>query len=179
MWTFDPNATNGVAGGLGSIGRSIVRWMVSRGAKHLLLPSRSGAASKAAVEVVAALSAKGVNVMTPKCDVPSFDSLKDVLAGDMPPIKGSINAAMILQDAIFDNMTHAQWELTLKSKVHSTANLDQLLSKDLDFFILLSSLGGVYSNVAQCNYAASCSFQDAVARHRTLRGRKAFTFDIG
>lgn len=37
----------------------------------------------------------------------------------------------------------------------------------MDFFILLSSLVGIYGSIAQCNYAAGCAFQDALARHRT------------
>lgn len=156
-----------------------MRWLASRGAKHLFLPSRSGAAFGAAQELVAELTAKGVNIMTPKCDVSCFDSLKEALAGDMPPVKGCINAAMVLQDAVFDNMSHAQWELTIKSKAHTTSNLDRLLPNALDFFILLSSLGGIYGNVAQSNYAAGCSFQDAVARRRVSQGRKAIAFDIG
>ena len=153
--------------------------MIDRGARHLLLPSRSGAASKAATELVAAFAAKGVDIMTPKCDVSCPESLKAALAMDMPPIKGCINAAMVLQDAIFDNMTHAQWQLTIRSKVHSASNLNELLPKGLDFFVLLSSLGGIYGNVAQSNYAASCSYQDAVARHRVSQGQKAVAFDIG
>ncbi|KAI9646805.1 hypothetical protein NHQ30_004804 [Ciborinia camelliae] len=38
-------------GGLGGIGRSILKWMVTRGAKYLLVPSRSGATSAAAAPV--------------------------------------------------------------------------------------------------------------------------------
>lgn len=89
-----------VAGGLGGIGRAIIRWMASRGAKHLILPSRSGPSSKAATEAVAELAKKGVNVVAPKCDVSSASSLAEVLeecSKTMPPVKGCINAAMVLQ----------------------------------------------------------------------------------
>ncbi|OTB01369.1 hypothetical protein M426DRAFT_64177 [Hypoxylon sp. CI-4A] len=97
----------------------------------------------------------------------------------MPPIKGCINAAMVLQDAIFENMTHAQWDLTIRSKVHTSWNLHRLLPGSIDFFILLSSLSGVYGSVAQSNYAAGCTFQDALARYRTTRRLKAISLDIG
>jgi NAD(P)-dependent dehydrogenase (short-subunit alcohol dehydrogenase family) len=98
-WTFDENATYLVAGGLGGIGRSMLRWMATRGAKHLLVPSRSGAASDAASEVVRELSNQGVNVSTPKCDLSSQESVSNMLkdsAETMPPIRGCIVATMVL-----------------------------------------------------------------------------------
>ncbi|ORY58512.1 fatty acid synthase S-acetyltransferase [Pseudomassariella vexata] len=181
-WMFDPNASYVVAGGFGGLGRAILRWMAARGAKHLIVPSRSGPASNTASEVVSELTLLGINITTPKCDVSSLASLVSVLqdcSSTMPPIKGCINATMDLQDAIFDSMTHAQWELTLKSKVQSSWNLHHSLPQDLDFFILLSSLSGVCGTIGQSNYAAGCSYQDALARYRVANGQKAVSFDIG
>lgn len=37
----------------------------------------------------------------------------------------------------------------------------------MDFFILLSSLVGIYGALGQSIYAAGCAFQDALARART------------
>lgn len=70
-------------------------------------------------------------------------------------------------------MTHAQWSKTIRSKVNASWNLHQLLPGDLDFFLLLSSIGGIYGSPGQANYAAGCTFQDALARHRTTAGRPA------
>ncbi|KAI1455751.1 hypothetical protein F4805DRAFT_459397 [Annulohypoxylon moriforme] len=182
-WSFDPTASYLVAGGLGGLGRLIIRWMASKGAKHLILPSRSGSSSQNAVEVVSELSERGVNVVTPRCDVGVAASvtamLRDCASSGMPPIKGCINAAMNLQDAIFENMTHEQWESTVNSKAQSSWNLHQFLPQGLDFFILLSSLSGVYGSPVQSNYAAGCTFQDALARYRTVHGEKAISLDIG
>lgn len=77
-------------------------------------------------------------------------------------------------------MAHSQWALNLQSKVHTSWNLHQLLPKDMDFFILLSSLMGIYANPSQSNYAAGCVFQDTLARHRSARGlRGSASLDIG
>ncbi|KAJ2984539.1 hypothetical protein NUW58_g6007 [Xylaria curta] len=98
-WTFDENATYLVAGGLGGIGRSILRWMVTRGAKYLLVPTRSGVASAAASEAVRELSDQNIVVSTPKCDVSSKDSLSRMVeesATTLPPIRGCIVATMVL-----------------------------------------------------------------------------------
>jgi acyl carrier protein len=75
-------------------------------------------------------------------------------------------------------MTLPQWEQTSSSKVESSWNLHTLLPK-LDFFILLSSVSGVVGNPGQSNYAAGCTFQDALARHRSQGGQKAISIDLG
>ncbi|KAI0856789.1 hypothetical protein F4860DRAFT_528792 [Xylaria cubensis] len=182
-WQLNPGASYIIAGGFGGLGRAIIKWMVDRGAKHLIILSRSGPVSESAVELVSRLTSKGVMVFAPKCDASSPTSLAEVLqkceVQNIPPIKGCINAAMVLQDAVFENMTHAQWELTVNSKVQSSWNLHNMLPEDLDFFVLLSSLAGICGTIAQSNYAGGCSAQDALARHRTASGQKAISFDVG
>ncbi|CAJ2504945.1 Uu.00g123390.m01.CDS01 [Anthostomella pinea] len=182
-WKCDSNSSYVVAGGLGGIGRAILEWLADKGARYLIVPSRSGGVgSAAASRVVSALEKRGVVVATPACDVASAASLKSTLeecSQRLPPIRGCINAAMVLQDAVFENMTYAQWDLTLRSKAHTTWNLHELLPPSLDFFVLLSSLAGVYGSPAQSNYAAGCAFQDAVASYRTRRGQKAISLDVG
>ena len=77
------------------------QWMASKGAKSLILPSRSGASSISASSAVSELRERGVRVITPKCDVSSpsslFSMLEDCVRSGVPPIKGCINAAMVLQ----------------------------------------------------------------------------------
>ncbi|KAI1653021.1 hypothetical protein F4813DRAFT_400491 [Daldinia decipiens] len=181
-WRFDENASYVIAGGSGGLGRAIIKWMAERGAKYLIVPSRSGSSKPVLAEVISDLAKRGVNVFAPACDVSSSESVAKILeeAGrTMPPVKGCINAAMVLQDAVFDNMTFAQWDLTIKSKVQSALSLHELLPKNLDFFILLSSLNGVCGALAQSNYAGGCSFQDALARYRVAHGQKGVSIDIG
>ncbi|KAF5548225.1 polyketide synthase [Fusarium mexicanum] len=183
LWTFDGNSTYLVAGGSGGLGRAIIRWMADRGAKHLIVPSTSGATSEAAAQLVAELTSHGVNIVAPKCDVSIREDVTVMLeecSRTMPPIKGCFNAAMVLQDAIFQsNITFQQWELTICSKVDTSKNLHELLPKDLDFFILLSSLAGVVGQMASANYAGGCAYQDALAKHRRAKGQNALSLDIG
>lgn len=167
------------------MGRAIAKWMAARGARHLLLPSRSGgAASTAASDLISDLQVRGVNALAPKCDVSDDAALADLLASceghGMPPIKGVINAAMVLQDAVFSNMTHAQWELTIRSKINTTWNLHRHLGQGLDFFVMLSSLIGVLGGMGQANYAAGCAYQDALARQRVREGKiGSVSIDVG
>ncbi|KAK3302820.1 polyketide synthase [Chaetomium strumarium] len=183
-WRFDGQGSYLIAGGSGGLGRAIVRWMADRGAKHIIIASRSGATSEAARGLLAELGARDVNVVAVQCDVSSESSLAGMLEEctrrGMPPVRGCINAAMVLQDAVFqDSMTFGQWDLTMRSKVQSSYNLHRLLPHDLDFFVLLSSLAGVLGQMGSANYAAGCAFQDALARHRLAHGQRALSLDIG
>ncbi|KEY72258.1 hypothetical protein S7711_00257 [Stachybotrys chartarum IBT 7711] len=181
LWTFDPDSSYLIAGGLGGIGRSMLRWMASKGAKHLIALSRSGANSSVAGELVRELSGQGVTVYTPKCDASSLDSILKFLeehGKTVPPIKGCINAAMVLNDSLFDNMPLSAWQQTISSKVMSSWNLHTLFPK-LDFFIMLSSVSGIIGNPGQANYAAGCTFQDRLARYRLSQGQKALSIDLG
>lgn len=76
-------------------------------------------------------------------------------------------------------MTHAQWDLTVRSKAHTAWNLHQFLPETLDFFIMLSSLAGIYGTTGQANYTAGCASQDSLCYYRTSRGQKAVSIDIG
>lgn len=77
-------------------------------------------------------------------------SVLDECGRSMPLVKGYIQATMQLEDALFENMTYSQWPLSLKSKVQATWNLHTLLPS-VDFFIMLSSLSGLYGVLGQGN----------------------------
>ena len=102
-YSFDPNATYLIAGGLGGIGRSVARWMASRGARNLILLSRSIQHSEAVTHLIYSLQQKGVRVETPSCDIAEESVLADLLlkfSRTMPPIKGCIQSSLALKVSI-------------------------------------------------------------------------------
>ncbi|KAL8961754.1 MAG: hypothetical protein Q9193_001734 [Seirophora villosa] len=179
---FDPNASYLVAGGLGGIGRSVARWMANRGAKNLILLSRSALHKEDAQQLITELQRKGVRVETPACDIADEEALALVLAScsqKLPPIKGCIQSTMALNDQPFQDMTQQSFLAAIRPKVHGSWNLHKLLPNDLDFFILFSSVQGIVGSKFQANYACGNVYQDALARHRVRNGQKAFSLDIG
>ncbi|KAF7931189.1 uncharacterized protein EAE97_009398 [Botrytis byssoidea] len=181
-YCFDHDKTYVVAGGMGGIGRSIATWLANRGARWLLLLSRSGARSPDALEFVKKLESRGVFVATPSCDISNNEELKKVLAvstKQMPPIKGCIQACMVLQDEMFEKMSYSQWEAALKPKVDGSWNLHTLLPEAMDFFVLLSSVSGICGQSGQANYAAANTYLDALSHYRVAKGQKAISIDLG
>jgi acyl transferase domain-containing protein len=70
---LDANATYLVTGGLGALGLHAARWLVARGARHLVLASRR-APNAAATAQMAALQAAGVNVAIVAADVSTAEA---------------------------------------------------------------------------------------------------------
>ena len=97
---FDANASYVIAGGLGGLGRSVARWMASRGAKNLILLSRRGAAHPSAIDFIKELESICDKVSAPPCDVTDEETLKKVInecLSHMPPIKGCVQGSMVLK----------------------------------------------------------------------------------
>ncbi|KAK3302901.1 putative polyketide synthase [Chaetomium strumarium] len=183
-WTFSPDASFVIAGGLGAMGRIIARWMVSKGARHLVLLSRRGLQADDAkiTEFARDLESSGAQLYCPPCDVADADSLRAVLAhcrAHLPPIRGCIQAAMVLRDGFFENMSHADWTAPLGPKIDGSWNLHAQLPRNLDFFILFSSIAGIVGSQAQANYAAGNTFQDELARYRVAQlGERAVSVNL-
>ncbi|KAI0014964.1 putative polyketide synthase [Xylariomycetidae sp. FL0641] len=173
-----------IVGGLGGIGKSVAQFLAQRGARHLLIVSRSAASpSPENEQVIKDLQSQGVSVVLESCDITDKAAVAKVLsdyAVSSPPIRGVIQSAMLLRDAIFKQMSHADYTAALKVKVQGTWNLHELIPNDaLDFFVMLSSISGLGGNAGQANYAAGGSFQDALARHRASQGLPGVSIDLG
>ncbi|KAK8056992.1 hypothetical protein PG996_010929 [Apiospora saccharicola] len=161
--------------------------MVSRGARHLILLSRSGAETcPERRSFVDSLEAQGVTVAAPPCDVSCRDTLQSVIrecleVRGMPPIKGCVQGSMVLKDKLLSDMSLEQWHAAIRPKVDGSWNLHHVLSgpgPGLDFFILLSSATGVIGLPEQSNYAAGTAFQDSLARYRVMQGSHAVSLDL-
>ncbi len=84
------------------------RWLVARGARHLALIGRSGAASAEAAQALDDFKAAGVNVHAASLDVADGGAVKALFSNDWPhhgpPSAGVIHAAMVLDDAVIANL---------------------------------------------------------------------------
>lgn len=78
-------------------------WMTDRGARNLIFASRSGLAKQEARELVKVLKGKGVTVAVHSCDIGDVSQLRYVLeqTSHMPPIRGVIQGAMVLQVSLW------------------------------------------------------------------------------
>lgn len=90
-----------------------------------------------------------------------------------------VNLTDNLQDAIFENMSYEDWVTATKPKIQGSWNLHELMPKNLDFFVFLSSCAGIIGARGQANYNAGNGFQDALAQHRRSKGLAGVSLDLG
>ncbi|KAI2818138.1 hypothetical protein CBS115989_5450 [Aspergillus niger] len=183
---FDPAARYILVGGLTGLGRSIVRWMSSRGARDMEVWSRRGASNLApeAQRMITELAAQGIRVQPVACDVTNRDAvlhtMRSAHVDPTRPVRGVFHFAVSYQDISFDKMTEAQFNQGMAAKVFGVKHLhDATTSIPLDFFAMTSSLGTVYAFPTQSTYLAANNYLDYFARYRRRLGLPATTVALG
>ncbi|KAL6910061.1 KR domain-containing protein [Trichoderma evansii] len=182
-FVLSANATYIIPGDLRGLGRSLALWMASKGARYLVFTSRTGASKPEAKALLHALEKVSVQCKAFACDISSVATfgqvLQDIRSANFPPIRGVITFAMQLQDVFYENMTVEEFRIAVQPKVQVTRNLHDLLPKNLDFYICMSSIGGIVGSRGQGNYNAGNTYQDAMARYRQSLGLRGTSIDLG
>ncbi|KJZ71435.1 hypothetical protein HIM_09159 [Hirsutella minnesotensis 3608] len=180
MPMFQDDKTYWMVGLTSALGISLCDWMIDRGAKSLVLSSRSPNIS---ADWIAAHQRKGVRVTVIPCDISDEVHLKlahNLICATLPPVAGVLNGAMVLRDVSIHNMSFEQMVEVLRPKVNGTINLDRLFwDAKLDFFILFSSTSCVAGNPGQANYSAANAFLCGLAAQRRERGLAATALHCG
>lgn len=175
--TLSPDASYLVTGGLNGFGLRTAEWLADRGARNLILISKSGKLSTEAKPILARLHRQGVRTVAKACDVTDKAALSDLLeetAVVLPPLKGVIHAAAIIKDGLIRNLNAEDIRSVLEPKVLGAQYLHELtLKSSLDFFVLFSSATTLLGNPGQANYVAANSHLEALTRYRRDRGLPA------
>ncbi|WZB74644.1 SDR family NAD(P)-dependent oxidoreductase [Achromobacter insuavis] len=166
-----------ITGGLGGFGLRTAQWLADKGARNLVLISRSGPAADSARDAIAALQASGVRVHAAACDVTDRQALEQLLtdiAQDMPPLRGIVHAAVVIDDGLARGATAKQIERTMRAKVLGAYHLHSLTRHlPLDFCVYYSSATTLFGNPGQSNYVAANNWLEALAAQRRAEGLPA------
>ena len=171
-----------ITGGFGGIGTQLLRWLVSRGARNIVLVGRHGpgAQSQPAIEWA---EAQGVRVVTHLADIASeshVSQLLSTIAAGMPPLRGILHTAGVIEDGILTEQSWERFERVLAPKVRGSWLLHEFTqSIPLDFFVLFSSIASILGAPGQANYATANAYQDALAHERRKRGMAAISVNWG
>ena len=176
---FESHKTYLLVGGLGGIGRTLAEWLYRKGARNLAFLSRSGAERIDAEATVNWLKARNVHVSVFAGDVANIHVVEQCVQSLGSSLAGIFQAAMVLRDTLFADMTFGQWKDCVTSKIRGTHNLHKATEhKDLDFFICFSSCAAIIGSKGQANYAAANTYLDALMNHRRRLGLAGTTMNI-
>jgi malonyl CoA-acyl carrier protein transacylase len=172
--TLSSNGTYLITGGLGGLGLLVAHWLVERGAKHLVLLSRSGQKLTGSnqLEKLEKLEQAGACVRVIQADVSDTEQLARILSEieqSLPPLRGILHAAGVLDDGVLQQLHWQRFAPVMAPKVQGAWNLHRLTqNKPIDFFVLFSSSTSLLGAGGQANYAAANAFLDALASYRRM-----------
>jgi acyl transferase domain-containing protein len=177
-----PDGSYLITGGLGGLGLLTARWLVTRGARSLVLVGRK-APSADALRVIETLQAEGATVRVVAADVADADQVAQLLATiqmDASPVRGVLHLAATVDDALLANASEENYRRLLRPKMAGAWNLYRgLRGSDLDFWVSFSSIATVVNQPGQGSYAAANAFLDGLARYATARGERMQSLQWG
>ncbi|MEU5930696.1 type I polyketide synthase, partial [Streptomyces antimycoticus] len=171
--TWRARGTVLVTGGTGALGGQVARWLVRNGAEHLVLTSRRGLEAPGAPELREELEALGARVTVAACDVADREQLAAVLAAvpEEHPLTAVVHAAGANGAGPLAETGLADAAAVVSGKVAGAVNLDELLGdRELDAFVVFSSIAGVWGSGGQAAYGAANAYLDALVEDRRARG---------
>ncbi|AUG76137.1 6-methylsalicylic acid synthase [Kitasatospora sp. MMS16-BH015] len=183
-----PDGTYLVTGGHGVLGLRTAEWLVGRGARRILLAGRralpqrgswlsvTDPAQQERIEAVRRMEEGGATVWSIGLDIADpaeARRLLDVEALGLPPIRGVVHAAGLVESRLARDTNEESLRRVMRPKADGALVLHELFPPgSLDFLAFFSSAGHLFGLPGQTSYAAGNSFLDTLAGHRRAEGHQ-------
>ncbi|GMQ63944.1 SDR family NAD(P)-dependent oxidoreductase [Vallitalea maricola] len=159
-----------ITGGLGGLGLKIAKNIADKTSNSTLILLGRSTLNENKSNSIQELIDKGSTVLYKQTDITIKEDIVELIDNiqiEYGHINGIIHTAGIIQDNFIIKKTAKEFQDVLAPKVKGLENLD-CASKDikLDFFVLFSSIAGIFGNLGQADYAAANAFMDAYAKYR-------------
>lgn len=183
---LSPGRSYLVTGAFGELGVEIASWLVSRGARHLVLLGRRSleeTGNAVLKQQIDAWRAQGITVSVETCDVSQERQVQQLLnkigtTGFL--LAGVVHAAANLRMDPLAQLNVADVRATLHAKVTGAQVLDRSTrSLGLDFFVLFSSASATIGMRNGALYAAASSYLNEIVRVRREQGLTGLCIEWG
>jgi len=177
-----------VTGGLGGIGLVLAEYLAETLKARLILTGRSAFpvpaqwenwllshdpadSTSCKIRKIREFEALGAEVLILSADVANIEQMHDVAARaeeQFGKINGIIHSAGLPDGALVQRRTRELSEKVFAPKIKGTLVLEEIFSsRELDFFVLCSSISSVLAPRGQVAYCAANAFLDAFAHYKT------------
>ncbi|KAF8898071.1 hypothetical protein CPB84DRAFT_1748077 [Gymnopilus junonius] len=169
--SFNPDKAYLILGGIGTIGVHLALYMYQRGARHIVLTSRSGRKSLDSTSNVVVrrmikyLEAKDdlrlSLVAVDATDVASTTALLNTLGTTQ--VGGCIFLTAVLSDGIFRHLTESDFSRVFSAKLDAFAVTKEVFDfQSMDFVVSFTSVSGLFGFGGQTNYGAANTALEAL-----------------
>ncbi len=166
-----------ITGGWGALGLQVARWLLAKGAKHLVLVGRSKPNRDAQKEIDRLSNNATIEIES--IDISQLELVQN-LVNNYPKLTGIIHAAGVLDDGILQNQTWARFDSVISPKLDGAWNLHRATQDlTLDFFVMFSSVASLIGSPGQGNYSVANAGLDAIARYRRSQNLPALSINWG
>ncbi len=182
-----------VTGGLGGVGYQVARWLVTQGARHLILMGRTPLPPRAQwhqaveerrrqlIQAILELESLGARVDYATVDVANESQLRaflDATRREDVTIRGVFHTAGVFENQLLTRLEPEQFMWVVRPKFIGGWLLHKLLG-ELDYFVVFSSIASLIGQVGQGNYAAANAGLDALALYRHTQGLSGTSINWG
>ncbi|XP_044740689.1 fatty acid synthase-like [Chrysoperla carnea] len=173
-----------IIGGLGGFGLELANWLIQRGCKNLILSSRQGLKKGYQSIRVQKWRSAGINVQISTANILTKEGCIEILqfANQFGPVDGIYNLAVLLRDALFENQTTENFQISFGGKALGTKFLDEVsrtLCPELRHFVVFSSVSCGRGNAGQTNYGMANSVMERICEERHASGYPALAIQWG
>ncbi|XP_060080138.1 fatty acid synthase-like [Ylistrum balloti] len=174
-----------ITGGLGGFGLELAQWLIDRGARHLILTSRSGVKTGYQARKLQVWKKKGIQIVVSNEDVTTEHSAQSLIkeSCNIREVGGVFHLAMVLKDGFLENLSQRDFDVVCQPKVKGTLHLDKVTrdhcKESLDWFVVFSSVSCGRGNAGQTNYGFANSVMERICEQRTRDGFPALAVQWG
>lgn len=181
---MNPEKSYILVGGLGGFGLELAHWMINRGAKFIVLTSRSGIRTGFQALSIRRWREMGVNVTISTADATTLSGAEQLVkeSNKLAPVGGIFNLAAVLRDGLIENLEENDFVISTAPKITTTKNLDAMSRKhcpSLDYFVVFSSVSAGRGNLGQTNYGLANSAMERMMEQRQANGLPGLAIQWG
>ncbi|PIC51785.1 hypothetical protein B9Z55_002156 [Caenorhabditis nigoni] len=172
-----PQHTYLITGGLGGFGLELAQWLINRGARKLVLTSRTGIRTGYQARCVHFWRRTGVSILISTLNIAKKSDAVELVkqCTAMGPLGGVFHLAMVLRDCLFENQNIQNFKDAAEAKYYGTINLDYATRENsgkehLKWFVVFSSITSGRGNAGQTNYGWSNSCMERMIDQRRADG---------
>ncbi|KAJ7661571.1 acyl transferase domain-containing protein [Mycena polygramma] len=160
---FDAKKTYVILGGIGSLGASVAVYMAQRGARHIVVTSRSGRDSLRkrnnliAQRMFAYLEGLGhLDIRLAAVDGTSPEAMRSLFNSIQGELGGCFLLSVTLADGLFSTLGEEEFALVSASKTQVFRTLENTVqTSSLEFIIAFSSVTALVGTGGQTNYCVA------------------------